>query len=211
MSSREFQVFAKPAGSMCNLGCDYCYYSDKLAIAGNHPVQRMSDQVLELFIRQNIEASSGQLINFSWHGGEPLLAGIEFYRKVVSIQKQYCPSGKSIINGIQTNGTLIDEEWCRFLAEQHFKVGISMDGPEVFHNQFRKGKDGKGTFKRVMQGYDLLVMHGVDPEILCVVNAINVASPLEVYHFFRKLGAPFITFIPLVEPLDGSSAVITIG
>jgi uncharacterized protein len=197
----EFQVFAKPAGPSCNLGCDYCYYLDKAKLFGEDRFYRMPDDVLETYIRQHIEASAESVITFSWHGGEPLLAGLDFYRKAIAIQQKYCPPGKKFINGMQTNGTLLDDKWCSFLAGEHFVVGISVDGPEELHNRFRKAKDGKGSFKKVLHGYDLLVLHGIDPEILCVVNAENVKHPLEVYRFLKMLGAGFLTFIPLVEKL----------
>jgi uncharacterized protein len=210
-SSREFQIFAKPVGTACNLNCTYCYYLDKSLLYGHKKTHHMTNEMLETYIRQHIEASTGKEITFSWHGGEPLLAGLDFYRKVVALQEKYNPAGREIINGIQTNGTLLNPDWCRFFAEAHFYIGISMDGPERLHDIFRMTRDGKSTFKKVMQGYDLLVMHGLDPEILCVVNAENVKHPLEVYRFFRKLGAPYLTFIPLVEKQAGSAEGVSQG
>ena len=198
-SSRDFQVFTKPVGPACNLDCAYCYYLDKSLLFGAHKVFHMPDDILETYIRQHIEATTGPVITFSWHGGEPMRAGLNFYRKAVALEKKYNHRGRKIINGIQTNGTLVNQEWCSFLAEEQFYVGISIDGPESLHDQFRLTRDGKPTFKKVMHGYDLLVVHGLDPEILCVVNAENVKHPKEVYRFFRQLGAPFMTFIPLVE------------
>jgi uncharacterized protein len=195
----EFQVFVKPVGAFCNLHCKYCYYIGKSGFSGGGKECCMGDDMLETYIRQHIEATSGAIIVFSWHGGEPLLAGIDFYRKTVELQRRHCPQGKRIINGLQTNGTLLDEHWCRFLAEQDFIVGISLDGPEELHDCYRRNKEGNGTFVSVLKGFDMLVMHGVDPEILCVVNGLNVKYPLEVYQFFRHLGVPYITFIPLVE------------
>lgn len=197
--SREFQVFVKPAGPACNLGCSYCYYLGNTTLYEHGTRFSMPDDLLGIYIQQHIEASTGESITFSWHGGEPLLAGTEFYRKAIYYQNKHNKDGKKIINGIQTNGTLINSEWCNFLAEEHFVVGISLDGPERLHDLFRSAKDGGATFSRVMHGYDQLVMAGIDPEILCVVNSENVKYPAEVYRFFRQLGAPFITFIPLVE------------
>lgn len=208
-TSREFQVFVKPAGPSCNLGCRYCYYLGKSSLYGSGNRFRMPDDLLELYIRQHIEASDGEVITFSWHGGEPMLAGLEFYRRAVMLQRKYNSHNRMIINGIQTNGTLVDSEWCRFLAEEHFTVGISLDGPEKLHDLFRRAKDGGATFTRVMSGYDQLVMHGIDPEILCVVNSENVKYPSDVYRFFRHLGAGFITFIPLVERQSDSSRGVT--
>ncbi len=203
----DFQIFVKPIGALCNLHCSYCYYIEKRGWQGNGENRCMSDDILETYIRQQIMATHEQVVFFSWHGGEPLLAGIDFYRKALTVQQKFCPKGKTIINGIQTNGTLLNEQWCAFLAETGFKVGISLDGPESLHNTFRLMQDGGETFKKVIRGFDLLVLHGIDPEILCVVNAVNVRYPLEVYRFFRHLGVPYITFIPLVEPKNTHARV----
>jgi uncharacterized protein len=202
-TSREFQVFVKPVGPACNIDCTYCYYLDKEKLYDKGTVFHMNDTVLETYIRQHIEASTEPVINFSWHGGEPLRAGIRFFRKVVDFQQKYCPAGRTIINGMQTNGTLVNEELASFLAEHRFFIGLSLDGPEHLHNIHRLTRDGKSTFRQAMHGYDLLVMHGLDPEILCVVSATNVDYPLEVYRFFRQLGAPYLTFIPLVDKMPG--------
>ncbi|HUW93423.1 MAG TPA: anaerobic sulfatase maturase [Bacteroidales bacterium] len=207
--SREFQVFVKPAGPSCNLGCSYCYYLGNSSLYESGTRFSMPGDLLEIYIRQHMEASTGEVITFSWHGGEPLLAGVEFYRKGVALQRKYNSAQKKIINGIQTNGTLIDREWCAFLAEENFMVGISLDGPERLHDLFRSAKDGSPTFRRVMQGYDQLVMSGIDPEILCVVNAENVNYPGEVYGFFRQLGARYMTFIPLVEKQSDSPSGVS--
>jgi uncharacterized protein len=203
--SREFQVFAKPVGSSCNLHCKYCYYLSKRDLYPDTGNLIMTDNILEKYIIQHIEASEEDIINFSWHGGEPLLAGIDFYRKVLKLQSVHKPSGKTILNGIQTNGTLIDEEWSRFIAGNGFLAGISIDGPSDYHNYFRRTGDDKETFEKVKRGYMLLKNYGVIPEILCVVNAKNVKHPLVIYDFFKKMGAKFITFLPLVIP-DSNSA-----
>jgi uncharacterized protein len=205
----DFQVFAKPVGSACNLSCRYCYYLDKSKLYIKKDLKHMSDDLLEEYIRQHIEATQGSVILFSWHGGEPTLAGLDFYKKAVAFQRKYNPSGKRIMNGIQTNGTRIEENWCKFLLEEKFVVGISLDGPPELHNTYRLTKSGLPSFREVMQGYDQLVMSGIDPEILCVVNAENVKYPLEVYRFFRQLGACYVTFIPLVEKLPGSLHTVT--
>jgi uncharacterized protein len=165
----------------------------------------MTDDILEKYIIQHIQASTEDIINFSWHGGEPLLAGINFYRKALRLQAVHKPAGKTILNGIQTNGTLINEEWCRFINKEGFIIGISIDGPAEFHNTFRRTKDGGKTWKRVYRGYQLLKHHSVSPEILCVVNSENVKHPLVIYDFFKQMGAKYITFLPLVEP-DGDSS-----
>jgi uncharacterized protein len=140
----EFQVFLKPVGPDCNLDCSYCYYQGNKSLSGKSGLLRMDFELLELYIRQQIEATPEPVIPFSWHGGEPLLAGLDFYRKAVELQKKWKPDGRSIINGIQTNGTLLNESWVRFFAEENFRVGISMDGPEAFHDRFRKTKNGNG-------------------------------------------------------------------
>lgn len=159
----------------------------------------MDDDLLREYIVQHIAATTEEIIMFSWHGGEPTLAGIEFYQKAVAMQKQYLPSGKKLVNGIQTNGTLLDDEWCRFLSTEGFLVGISLDGTEELHNQFRTNRKGDGSFQMVSNGLKLLQQYGITYEILCVVNSINVKYPTEVYRFFKELGAKYITFLPLVE------------
>jgi len=169
----------------------------------------MSPDLLEKYIIQHIEASTEPVINFSWHGGEPTLAGLDFYRKVVELQKKHCPSGRQIINGIQTNGTLINEEWCRFLASENFIVGISIDGPEQLHDLYRVYRNHEPSFHRVIRVYENIRKHNVATEILCVLNADNVQHPQEVYGFFRNLGASFITFLPLVERLSADSTEVT--
>lgn len=205
MISREFQVFAKPVGSNCNLNCQYCYYREKKSLYPETDHFLMTDDILEEYIKQHIQASTEDVINFSWHGGEPLLAGIDFYRKALRLQSTYKPAGKTILNGIQTNGILINEEWCRFIEKEGFIIGISIDGPAEFHNTFRRTKDGNNTWLQVIRGYQLLKQHGVSPEILCVVNSENVRHPLVIYNFLKQMGAKHITFLPLVEPDDGSS------
>ncbi len=169
----------------------------------------MTDDILERYIVQHIQASMENIMNFSWHGGEPLLAGIDFYRKVLKLQSAHKPAGKTIMNGIQTNGTLIDEKWCRFLAEEGFIVGISIDGPGNLHNKYRRTRVDGTTFQKVICGYELLKRHDIIPEILCVVNDENVKYPLIVYKFFKNLGAKYITFLPLVEPDPGSSTGVS--
>lgn len=207
--SREFQVFIKPAGPECNLHCRYCYYLDKADRFPGEIHFRMSDDLLEKYIIQLMEATTGGPVFFAWHGGEPLLAGLGFFRKAVKLQRKHLPSGQTLMNGIQTNGTLLNEDWCAFLAEERFMVGISIDGPEEQHNSFRKDGAGKGTFEKVIKGYELLVKHGIIPEILCVVHAENVGFPLEIYRFFKSLGAKFMTFLPLVVRLPGSPEGVT--
>lgn len=198
--SREFQIFVKPVGPCCNLSCRYCYYLDRKSLFPGTDHFIMGDDILKKYVIQHIQASDKRNISFSWHGGEPLMAGIDFFRKVVKLQKEYKPSGSKIVNGIQTNGTLIDDEWCRFLSSENFIVGISIDGPGDLHNNYRRTKADGNTLQQVIHGYELLRKYGVLPEILCVVSAENVKYPLVVYNFFKRLGAEYITFLPLVEP-----------
>ena len=206
-ASREFQVFAKPIGARCNLGCHYCYYLGKEALYPRGESARMTDDALEAYIAQHIEASPGAVINFSWHGGEPLLAGIDYFRTIVSLQRKYQPAGQQIRNAIQTNGTLLDEDWCRFLAAEKFGIGLSLDGPRELHDQYRVTKGQEPTFEQVMRGYRLLRQHTIPFDILCVVHAENVRHPLDVYRFFKKIGAPYIGFLPLVERVGPEAGV----
>lgn len=203
--SREFQVFVKPVGARCNLSCSYCYYLEKQEIVRHATGRCMSDDMLERYIQQHIEASTEPDIFFSWHGGEPTLAGLDFFRKVVTIQEAFVPEGYTVRNGIQTNGTLITDDWGRFLSRENFYVGLSIDGPEKYHNINRSRADGSGTFKEAMRGLEILQQFNVPYEFLCVVSNDNVHAPLEIYRFFKELGASYITFLPLVEE-DGRGA-----
>jgi uncharacterized protein len=207
--SREFQIFVKPVGPVCNLNCRYCYYLKKKDQYPSTDRFLMSDDVLEKYVIQHIQASTENIISFSWHGGEPLLAGTDFFRKALKIQKKHKPAGSTIINGVQTNGTLLNDEWCDFLASEGFIVGISIDGPGDLHNSYRRTKDDGTTLQKVIAGYKLLKAYGVIPEILCVVNAGNVKHPLVIYNFFKQLGAKYITFLPLVEKEQTSSTGVS--
>ena len=199
-ASREFQVFVKPVGSICNLDCQYCYYLKKEHLYPKGESFRMPDDILEEYIVQQIDASPGPVIQFSWHGGEPTVLGLDYFRKIVTLQRKHKPSNQRIANSMQTNGTLLDEEWCRFLADEGFAVGLSLDGPQDIHDQYRVTKDGKPTYKQTIRGYELLRKHRVACDILCVVNAYNVQYPTKVYRFFKHLKAPYVSFLPMVEP-----------
>jgi uncharacterized protein len=196
---REFQVFAKPAGPVCNLDCQYCYYLDKHRLYPKGESFRMPDDLLEAYIVQHIAACTEPVIAFSWHGGEPTRLGLDYFRRIVQLQRQHQPPGRRLVNGIQTNGTLLDDDWCRFLAAEGFTVGISLDGPAQLHDRYRRTKEGGPVHAQAMRGYRLLQEHGIACEILCVVGAHNVAFASDVYGFFRQLGAPYLTFLPLVE------------
>jgi uncharacterized protein len=202
MSAEPFVVMAKPAGPICKLACRYCYYPGKRALfpAGEH--FRMHEQVLEAYVRSFIEASPGPLVHFAWHGGEPTLLGREFYRHALELQQRYLPSGWTCLNNLQTNGVLLDEPWCRFLAEHRFQVGLSIDGPARLHDTYRRDQGGRPTHERVMRALRLLRKHGIDPDVLCTLNALTAAQPAEVYRFFLHAGVRWLQFLPVVEP-DG--------
>jgi uncharacterized protein len=199
-ASRGFQVFAKPIGSVCNLGCRYCYYLQTENLYPKGESFRMADDVLEQYIAQHIESCPDEVIRFSWHGGEPLMLGLDYFRKIVAMQRKHQPLGRRIANGMQTNGTLLDEHWCRFLAAEGFAVGLSLDGPQGIHDQYRVTKDGRPTHEKVMHGYKLMRKYGVYTDILCVVNSHNARHPLEVYRFFKQIEAPYVSLLPMVEP-----------
>jgi len=199
-AAREFQVFAKPIGSICNLDCHYCYYLKKEHIYPKGESFRMPDDILEEYIVQHIDASPGPVISFSWHGGEPTVLGLDYFRKIVVLQRKHQPPNRRIANGMQTNGTLLDEDWCRFLAAEGFAVGLSLDGPQEMHDRYRVTKDQKPTYEQTMHGYKLLQQHQVLCEILCVVSSNNVQYPMQVYRFFKQINAQYVTFLPVVEP-----------
>jgi uncharacterized protein len=203
-ASRSFQVFVKPGGAACNLACGYCYYLGKGPGGGTGDVPaRMADDLLASYIAQHIEASPDEIVRFSWHGGEPTVLGVGYFERIVAIERRFCPPGRTIANGMQTNGTLLDEAWGRFLAAEGFSVGLSLDGPRDVHDRRRRGRDGRPSFDAALGGWDVLRRHGVPADVLCVVGAHNAGRPLEVYRFFREVGASFVTFLPLVERRTG--------
>ena len=213
-SERNFQIFTKPVGDHCNLMCSYCYYQSGNSVESAGKTMLNDNDFLENYIIQHIEATTDDTVFFSWHGGEPTVAGIDFYKKVIQIQKKNLPAGKRLLNGIQTNGTIIDDNWGRFLKEGDFIVGISIDGPKELHNRFRLAKNGQGSFDQVYRGLKLLQKYGVPVEVLCVVNTGNVSHPLKVYRFLRDQSVHFITFLPLVERMgdaDVSSKSVKAG
>jgi len=203
-ASRSFQVFAKPAGPACNLGCDYCYYLKKEGLYPKGESFRLPEEILEKYIVQHIDASPDEVIRFSWHGGEPTVLGLDYFRKIVELQRKHRPAKRRIANGLQTNGILLDEEWCRFLATESFSVGLSLDGPQPVHDWHRLTKNRKPTFELTMRGYELLRRHGISCDLLCVVHAQNARTPAEVYRFFKQIGATYLSFLPLVEPQPDS-------
>ena len=197
---REFQiVMTKPAGAVCNLECRYCYYLAKQELYPGGAPYRMTDDLLETYIVQHIQASPGAAITFAWHGGEPTVLGLDYFRKIVALQREHRPPGRRIINNLQTNGTLLDEEWCRFLAAEGFFVGLSLDGPAELHDRYRVTRGGKPTHKEVLRGFRLLQRSGVRCDVLCVVHDENVRFPVAVYRFFKELAVQSLQFLPLVE------------
>ena len=198
-ASREFQVFVKPAGAVCNLDCQYCYYRDKRSLYPDTGALRMPESLLEEYIVQHIEAAPGPEIDFSWHGGEPTTLGVDFFRKAVELQRKHRPAGWRIRNGIQTNGVLLDEEWCRFLAAEGFRAGLSLDGPAELHDAYRVTRGGQPTHQQAMRGYRPAAPAEVPTDIVCVVHNLNVGHPLTVYRFFREIGCRYLGFLPAVE------------
>lgn len=198
--AKPLYVMLKPAGAHCNLACKYCYYLEKNNLYQNSHRHLMSDDMLEQFTREYIEAQTMPQVLFTWHGGEPLMRSIDFYKKALALQKKYA-NGKQIDNVIQTNGTLLTDEWCEFFAKNHWLVGISIDGPQEYHDHYRVTPAGKPSWEKVMQGISLLKKHRVEWNAMAVVNAYNAEHPLEFYHFFRDNGCQYLQFTPIVERL----------
>ena len=198
--AKPLYVMLKPAGAHCNLACKYCYYLEKNNLYQNSNHHLMSDEMLEQFTREYIEAQTMPQVLFTWHGGEPLMRSIDFYKKALALQKKYA-HGKQIDNVIQTNGTLLTDEWCEFFAKNHWLVGISIDGPQEYHDHYRVTPAGKPSWEKVMQGISLLKKHRVEWNAMAVVNAYNAEHPLEFYHFFRDNGCQYLQFTPIVERL----------
>lgn len=196
--AKPLYVMLKPAGAHCNLACKYCYYLEKNKLYPTAQRHLMSDEMLEQFTREYIEAQTMSQVLFTWHGGEPLLRSIDFYRKALSLQQKYA-GGRRIDNVIQTNGTLLTDEWCEFFAKNHWLVGISIDGPQPYHDHYRLTAAGKPSWQKVMQGIKLLKKHGVEWNAMAVVNAYNVNHPLAFYRFFKENGCQFLQFTPIVE------------
>jgi uncharacterized protein len=198
-SPPAFHVMLKPCGPVCNLGCSYCYYLSKERLYPDGHFC-MTDGLLETFTRQYIEAQHVPEVTFGWQGGEPTLVGLDFFRLAVELQQKVRRPGTVVRNAVQTNGTLLNDEWCRFFREHGFLVGLSLDGPRELHDAYRVDKRGQPTFDRVMAGLALLKKHGVEFNVLTTVHAANAGHPLDVYRFLRdEVGARFIQFIPIVQ------------
>jgi len=197
----RFHAMVKPTGALCNLDCTYCYYLHKEKLLGSETQFRISDEILETHIRQYIEGQRGDEVVFSWQGGEPTLLGVEFFEKVVALEKKYQRPNQRIENDLQTNGTLLDDEWCAFLRDHKFLVGLSIDGPQELHDKFRVNKGGQPTFEKVFAAGQRLQKYHIPFNTLTVVNRVNAKKPLDVYRFLsRELRPRQLQFIPCVEP-----------
>jgi uncharacterized protein len=195
----NFHLLAKPAGAACNLGCQYCFFLSKENL---YPRESplMDEVMLDLYIRQLVESSPGPQVDIAWQGGEPMLRGLDFYRRSVQLANQYRKPNQRILHTMQTNGTLVDDEWAVFFTENNYLVGLSVDGPRALHDAYRVNKQNEGSFDDVIRGWNCLRKHDVDVNILCTIHAANADHPLEVYRFFRdELQAQYIQLIPIVE------------
>lgn len=196
--AKPLYVMLKPVGARCNMACEYCYYLEKSLLYADDPRHVMSEELLERFTKSYIEAQTMNQVLFTWHGGETMMRPLSFYKKAMELQRRYA-NGRRIDNCIQTNGTLLTDEWCEFLRENHWLVGISIDGPQEFHDEYRRTRQGKPSWVKVMQGIRLLKKHGVEWNAMAVVNDYNADYPLEFYRFFRDNGCQYLQFAPIVE------------
>ncbi|MBW1720077.1 MAG: anaerobic sulfatase maturase [Deltaproteobacteria bacterium] len=195
-------ILAKPIGPRCNLDCEYCFYLEKQALFPKGEDYVMSDKVLRAYINKYITLQPTPVVGFVWQGGEPTLLGLDFYKRVIELQRPFTGK-KEITNSLQTNGILLDDEWCAFLKENDFLVGLSLDGPKDIHDRYRKDRGGKGSYDKVMRGMDLLHKHGVEFNVMATVARETAYKPLEVYRFFKEQGVEFIQFTPVIERIAG--------
>lgn len=205
--ARPLYVMAKPAGAACNLACEYCYYLEKSRMyRAADPAGKltMTDALLEKFIREYIEAQTTPEVLFTWHGGEAMMRPLSFYRRAVELQRRYA-RGRAVANCIQTNGTLLTDEWCRFLATEGWLVGVSIDGPQEFHDEYRRNRAGAPSHRKVMQGIEMMKRHGVEWNAMAVVNDYNADFPEEFYRFFKDIGCKYLQFTPIVERMAPKS------
>ena len=207
--ARPLYVMAKPAGAMCNMACTYCYYLEKKELYADDPKMVMSDSMLELYTKRYLEAQTMGIVNFTWHGGEALMRPLSFYKRAMELQQKYA-GGREIMNCLQTNGTLLDDEWCRFLRDNNWLVGVSIDGPQEFHDEYRRTRGGRPSFLNVMKGIRLLQKHGVEWNAMAVINDYNADYPLEFYNFFKDLGCHYIQFTPIVERLKQGNRLASV-
>ena len=207
ITPRGFHVLAKPIGPICNLDCRYCFYLEKRTLYPHKPEMPdwvLPESTLEEYIRQYIQSQESSAVSFAWQGGEPTLLGVDYFSKAVALQQKHA-NGKQIENTLQTNGVLLDDKWCEFLARNRFLVGLSIDGPRHLHDRYRVDKGGAPSFDRVARGLGYLKKHGVDFNTLTAVQRHNSRYPLDVYHFLKEIGSGFIQFIPIVERIAGGS------
>lgn len=203
-----FHLLAKPTGALCNLDCAYCFFLDK-EIFYPGSAFRMSDAVLERYIKQLIESHQTDQVNIAWQGGEPTLMGLDFYQRAMAVAEKHRRPGMTFLHTMQTNGTLLDDAWCEFFKAHNFLIGISIDGPRELHDVYRVDKGGKPTFDKVMRGIRLLQKHGVDFNVLTTVNRVNGDHPLTVYRFIRdEIGADWMQFIPVVERINADGRTL---
>lgn len=203
--AQGIHVVAKPIGPACNLNCEYCFYLEKQALFADGQTYRMSDAVLSAYITQYITSQPTPVVEFVWQGGEPTLLGIDFFKRVIELQKPFT-NRKTIINSLQTNGTLLTDEWCAFLKKHNFLVGISIDGPKEIHDRYRRDRGGNGSFDKAMTGLKLLQKHGVEYNVMACVARKTAVKPLEVYHFLKQSGVKFIQFSPIIERIPDNSS-----
>jgi uncharacterized protein len=204
-----FNIMVKPAGPVCNLNCTYCYYLEKKKLYPGKTDFKLTEEVLEVFIKNYIESQQVPVVTFTWQGGEPTLMGLNYFKKVIDLQKKYS-SGKNIENSFQTNGTHLNDDWCKFFADNKFLVGISIDGEEHNHDRFRKTNSGKATFKSVMRGIEMLHRNKAEFNTLSVVNSYNVHYASETYRFLKRIGSGFIQFLPVVERIANHNSEETL-
>jgi uncharacterized protein len=202
-TAQGIHVVAKPIGPICNLNCEYCFYLEKQALFGVNEKYRMTDKVLSAFITNYIKSQPTPVVEFVWQGGEPTLLGVDFFKRVIELQRPFARQ-KTITNSLQTNGTLLTDEWCAFLKKNNFMVGLSLDGPKDIHDRYRLDRKGNGTFDRVMQGLRLLQKHKVEYNVMACVARDNETRPLDVYRFLMTQGVEFIQFTPIVERIPDS-------
>ncbi|KAA6349200.1 Anaerobic sulfatase-maturating enzyme [termite gut metagenome] len=196
--AKPLYVMLKPAGSVCNLACDYCYYLEKAKLYDKDSNHILSEELLEKFTEEYINSQTMPQILFTWHGGEPLMRPLSFYKKAIECQKRYA-RGRTVDNCLQTNGTLLTDEWCKFFHDNNWLVGISIDGPQEFHDSYRKNKQGRPSFHKVMQGINLLKKYNVEWNAMAVINEYNADHPLDFYNFFKEMDCRYIQFAPIVE------------
>ena len=205
---KPLYVMVKPVGAVCNLACDYCYYLEKANLYKDNLKHVMSDELLEKFIDEYINSQTMPQVLFTWHGGETLMRPLSFYKKAMELQKKYA-RGRTIDNCIQTNGTMLTDEWCEFFRENNWLVGVSIDGPQEFHDEYRKNKMGQPSFVKVMRGINLLKKHGVEWNAMAVINDFNADYPLDFYRFFKEIGCQYIQFALSLNVFSHMRTVVT--